>query len=137
MKIVQNVSMLVTLILLVASCQTGTGTKDILSKQETRTKIMTQIASDTSLSNEMMATMMTSHNGMGMMQHHEAMMQMMKNDPTMMQGVMTGMMDMCKNDSTMMAGMCKTMMANPQMMDMMGKMKGMDTTNKADHTLHQ
>ncbi|MBC7588951.1 MAG: hypothetical protein H7178_11405 [Chitinophagaceae bacterium] len=75
-----------------------------------------------------------------MMQHHSSMMQMMKDDPNMMKGMMGDMMDMCKDDTTMMAGMCKKMMENPKMMEMMHKMEGkkMDMNNMEgmDHTKH-
>ena len=146
MKIFQKVTVLITLITLFASCQSSSDTKEILSKPETRKEMMDKIANDSSMSKEMMTAMMSSNNGMSMMQNHESMMKMMKDNPGMMQGMMSDMMDMCKNDSTMMAGMCKTMMANPQMMDMMQKMKGgemnmdkmnaMDTTKAVDHKSH-
>ena len=154
MKILQKVTVLITLITLFASCQSGSDTKEILSKPDMRKEMMDKIANDSSMSAEMMSAMMSSNNGMAMlqnhqmkmMQNHESMMKMMKDNPAMMQGMMSTMMDMCKNDSTMMAGMCKTMIANPQMMDMMQKMKGenmnmgkmnaMDTTKAVDHKSH-
>lgn len=146
MKMFQKITVLITLITLFASCQSSSDTKEILSNPESRKEMMGKIANDSTMSKEMMAAMMSSNNGMAMMQDHQKMMKMMKDNPAMMQGMMTDMMDMCKNDSTMMAGMCKTMMANPQMMDMMQKMKGgninmskikgMDTTNATDHTKH-
>lgn len=154
MKIVQKLTVLITLITLFASCQSGSGTKEILSKPDARKDLMNQISNDSSMSKEMMTAMMSSNNGMAimqshqmmMMQNHELMMKMMKDNPDMMQGMMSVMMEMCKNDSSMMAGMCKSMMANPQMMDMMQKMKGgnmnmgkmnvMDTTKAVDHKAH-
>ena len=154
MKMFQKVTVLITLITLFASCQSGSDTKEILSKPEARKEMMNKIANDSSMSGEMMAAMMSSNNGMAMMQghqkkmmqNHESMMKMMKDNPGMMQGMMNDMMDMCKNDSTMMAGMCKVMMTNPQMMDMMQKMKGgdmnmgkmnaMDTMKAVDHKSH-
>ena len=48
----------------------------------------------------------------------------MKDNPGMMDNMMMNMMEACKTDTAMMSGMCKKMMANPQMMDMMQKMKG-------------
>jgi len=51
-------------------------------------------------------------------------MKMMKDNPGMMQSMMSDMMETCKSDSGMMFGMYKTMMANQQMMDIMQKMKG-------------
>ena len=91
-------------------------------------EMMNKIADDSSMSKEMMGAMMNSKNGkmmmMPMMENHEAMMKMMKDNPGMMDNMMMNMMEACKTDTTMMAGMCKKMMANPQMMDMMQKMKG-------------
>lgn len=154
MKIFQKVAVLIALIALFASCQSSSDTKEILSKPGTRKEVMDKIANDSSMSKEMMSAIMSSNNGMPMMQNHqmmmmqnqESMMKMMKDNPAMMKGMMSTMMEMCKNDSTMMTGMCKTMMANPQMMNMMQKMKGgnmnmgrmnaMDTTKAVDHKSH-
>ena len=128
MKSLQNLSLLVALITFFASCQSGTDVNQTLSKSETRMEMMNKIADDSSMSKEMMAAMMNSKNGkmmmMPMMENHEAMMKMMKDNPGMMHTMMENMMEACKNDTTMMSGMCKKMMANPQMMDMMQKMKG-------------
>lgn len=154
MKTFRKLTLMIALITLFASCQSSSDTTEILSKPETRKEVMDKIANDSSMSKEMMAAMMTSNNGMAMMQNHqmmmmqnhESMMKMMKDNPAIMQGMMSTMMDMCKNDSTMMAGMCKTMMANPEMMDMMqkmkeknmgmGKMNAKDTTKAVDHKSH-
>jgi len=152
MKIFRKLPVLIILITLFASCQSSSDTKEILSKPDTRKEMMDKIANDSSMSAEMMTAMMSSNSGMAMMkehqkmmmENHESMMKMMKDIPDMMQGMMSDMMEMCKNDSTMMAGMCKTIMANPQMMDMMQKMKGgnmskmnaMDTTKAIDHKAH-
>lgn len=59
-----------------------------------------------------------------MMGNHEAMMKMMNDNPDIMYTMMENMMEARKTDTTMMSGTCKKMMANPQMMDMMQKMKG-------------
>ena len=152
MKRVQKITMAIALVMVLASCQSSTDTKQILSKSETRKEMMDKIANDSSMSKEMMGAMMASHTGLAMMQdhqkmmmgNHETMMKMMKDNPGMMEGMMTNMMEACKNDTAMMSGMCKVMMGNKQMMDMMqkmkgidmGKMKGMDTTKAKDHTLH-
>lgn len=125
LKSLQKLSLLVALIIFFTSCQSGTDVNQTLSKTETRTEMMNKIADDSTMSKEMMATMMNSKNGkMMMMENHEAMMKMMKDNPGMMDNMMMNMMEACKTDTTMMAGMCKKMMANPQMMDMMQKMKG-------------
>ncbi len=128
MKSLQKIILLVALITFFASCQSGTDVNQTLSKTETRMEMMNKIADDSSMSKEMMVTMMNSKNGkmmmMPMMENHEAMMKMMKDNPGMMDNMMMNMMEACKNDTAMMSGMCKKMMANPQMMDMMQKMKG-------------
>ena len=128
MKSLQKLSLLVALITFFASCQSGTDVNQTLSKTETRMEMMNKIADDSSMSKEMMAAMMNSKNGkmmmMPMMENHEAMMKMMKDNPGMMHTMMENMMEACKTDTTMMSGMCKKMMENPQMMDMMQKMKG-------------
>ena len=128
MKRLQKIALPVALIMLFASCQSGTDANQTLSKTETRMEMMNKIADDSSMSKEMMAAMMNSKNGkmmmMPMMENHEAMMKMMKDNPGMMDNMMMNMMEACKNDTAMMLGMCKKMMANPQMMDMMQKMKG-------------
>ena len=128
MKSLQKLSLLVALITFFASCQSGTDVNQTLSKTETRMEMMNKIADDSTMSKEMMAAMMNSKNGkmmmMPMMENHEAMMKMMKDNPGMMHTMMENMMEACKTDTAMMSGMCKKMMENPQMMDMMQKMKG-------------
>ena len=124
MKRVQKIALSIVLITLFASCQSGTDVNQTLSKTETRMEMMNKIADDSAMSKEMMGTMMNSKNGkMMMMENHEAMMKMMKDNPGMMHTMMENMMEACKTDTAMMSGMCKKMMENPQMMDMMQKMK--------------
>ena len=152
MQILQKVTLMIVLVILIGSCKSNTDAMQILSKPDTRKDMMGKIANDSSMSKEMMGTMMSSHTGMAMMQdhqkmmmgNHEMMMKMMKDNPGMMEGMMTNMMEACKNDTAMMSGMCKAMMGNKQMMDMMqkikgmdmGKMKGMDTAKVIDHKAH-
>ena len=138
MKELLKITLLIAVISLFASCESGTNSKQILSKPDTRKEMMDKIANDSSMSMEMIAAMMTSNNGMAMMQSHESMLKMMNDNPGMMQSIMSDMMDMCKNDSTM--------MANPQLIDMMqkmkdknmdmGKMNGMNTVMDTDHKAH-
>ena len=133
MKTIQKMLFAIAFVIVLASCQSSADATQALSKPDTRKAIMDSIASDSSMSNEMMLAMMNGKNGkMVMMQHHNSMMKMMKDDPNMMKGMMGDMMDMCKDDTTMMAGMCKKMMENPKMMDRMHKMEG----KKMDHTMH-
>jgi hypothetical protein len=124
MKTLQRIAMVIVLITLFASCQPSTDVKQILSNSDTRKAIIDTISNDSIMSREMMVALMNGRNGkMLMMENHEAMMKMMKDDPGMMQSMMSGMMETCKSDSTMMCSMCKTMMGNKQMMDMMDNMK--------------
>jgi hypothetical protein len=58
---------------------------------------------------------------MMMMENHGTRIQMMKDNPGMMQSMMSDMMEACKSDTSMMSSMCKTMMGNQQMKDMMQK----------------
>ncbi len=144
-KTMQKSVLLIGLITMFVSCQSGTDVKQILSNADTRKQIISTIVLDSSMHQEMMTAMM--HEKKGMMGDHASMMKMMKNDP----GMMDKMMEMCKQDTTMMDGMCKAMMANPKMMDMMKKMKdgnmnmdkmkmdnmkGKDTMQAMDHTKH-
>lgn len=144
MKKVQKIFFVIALAALFTSCQSGTNTKQILSNADTRKDIMNTIANDSSMYHEMMTAMMDSKKGM-MTGDHASMMKMMKDNP----GMMNDMMEMCNKDTAMMGGMCKTMMANPQMMDMMKKMKdgnmdkmkmdnkkSMDTMQGMDHSKH-
>jgi hypothetical protein len=132
MKSLQKLSLLFALILIFASCQSGTDVSQSLSKPEIRTEMMNKIADDNTMAKEMMGAMMNSQNGKMMMQQHQtmmmgdnsSMMKMMKDNPSMMNSMMMNMMEACKNDTAMMSGMCKTMMGNKEMIDMMQKMNG-------------
>jgi hypothetical protein len=53
---------------------------------------------------------------------------MMKDDPEMKKLMMSTMMENAKADTAMMTLMCTSMMDNPQMMEMMKKMKEKDTS---------
>lgn len=158
MKLMEKITLGITLLTLFASCQPKSDTKQALSKSESRMEMMETIANDGDMSKEMMEAMMNSKNGkmmmqenekmsMMMMENHGAMMKMMKDKPEMMKSMMDDMMETCKTDSTMMATMCKTMMDDPKMMEMMekmkhdkmdmSKMKGMDAKKPVDHSKHK
>lgn len=135
MKILQKFAFAIALTTLFSACQPNSDPKQILSNKETKKGVMDAIANDGDLMTEMMETMMNNQNGktmllgndkmaMMMMESPGTMMKKMKDNPGMMQNMMTKMMETCKNDSNMMSGMCKTMMENQEMMDMMEKMKG-------------
>ncbi len=158
MKLIQKITLGITLLTFLASCQPKADTKLTLSTPETRKETMEMIANDGDMSNEMMDAMMNNKNGkmmmqenekmsMMMMENHGTMMKMMKDKPEMMKSMMDDMMETSKTDSTMMATMCKTMMDDPKMMGMMdkmkhdkmdmSKMKGMDPKKPLDHSKHQ
>ena len=131
MRTPQKYLWLIALIALFASCQSP---KQVLSKSDSRTKIITNIASDHEMSKEMMDAIMQGDHGKmlmhermkTMMADKSMMMKMMKDDPEMTNRMMSGMMETVKADTSMMAGMCKSMMDNPEMMEMMQKMKEKD-----------
>ena len=138
MKTLLKTTLLMVTVTFFASCQSGSDVKQILSNQDTRKAVIDSIANDSSMSKEMLGSMMNSNNSkmmmqgnekmnMMMMENHASMMRMMQKNPAMMQSMMTDMMETCKGDSSMMSGMCKTMMGDPKMMDMMQKMKGKNT----------
>ena len=112
---------------LFAACQSTSAQTSALSNAQTRNEIMQAIANDSTMSNEMIGTMMNSKNGMMMMQQHQmmtmgnqsSMMNMLKNNPGMMQGMLSGMMETANGDSSLMSGMYNIMKDNPQMMQMM------------------
>ena len=148
MKTLQKILMVIVLIspALYASGQTNPDINQILSKSDSRKKIMTTIANDSTMSKEMKEAMMNSGNGkmmmhgnMSMMMHgnmsmmktgenHEMsesmmseMMEKCKTDTLMRKSMMSNMMKACKSDTSMMSSMCKTMMGDKQMKEMMQK----------------
>lgn len=62
-----------------------------------------------------------------MMEDKSMMTKMMKDDPEMKKRMTSGMMETAKADTSMMSQMCKSMMNNPEMMEMMQKMKEKNT----------
>ena len=146
MKTLQKILMLLVLIspFLFASCQSNTDINQILSKSDSRQKIMNIIANDSTMMKEMKEVMMNSKNGKMMMQGNgkmsmmktmsdnpdkmdnmmSEMMEKCKTDTLMMKSMMSNMMKACKTDTGMMSSMCKTMMGNQQMKDMMQKEMG-------------
>lgn len=132
MKILQRFTGLIVLIALFASCQAP---KQVLSESDSRMQIMNDIAQDHEMSKEMMEAIMTGEHGkmlmherMNAMMGDKAMIQkMMKDDPEMSNRMMSVMMETAKNDTTIMSKMCKSMMENPEMMQMMEKMKEKDS----------
>ncbi len=74
---------------------------------------MNAIANDRTMSQEMIGVTMNSKNGMMMMQEHQtrstgnhsSMMNVLKNNPGMMQNMMSAMMETAKGDASMMPGM--------------------------------
>jgi hypothetical protein len=125
MKTLLKITLFIAFVAVFASCQSSTDVKQILSNQDTKSAIMDSIANDSNLSKEMLGLMLNSRNSNLIMgEIHETMMKKMKDNPHMMQSMMTGMMETCKGDSAMMSSMCMSMMENPGMMDMMHKMMG-------------
>jgi hypothetical protein len=146
MKTLQKLLMVIVLIspALFASGQSNTDISQILSKSDSRKKIMDKIANDSTMAKEMKEAMMNSKNGKMMMQGNDKMsmmktmsdnpdkmdnmmsdmMEKCKTDTLMMKNMMSNMMKACKSDTSMMSSMCKTMMGDQQMKDMMQKKMG-------------
>ena len=59
-----------------------------------------------------------------LMGNHEGMMNMIRNNPEMMQNIMLDMMDAANIDSSMMTSMSNTIIRNPQMMNRMKNIQG-------------
>ena len=135
MKTIQKFALAIALIFTFASCQSAQDPKELLSNTETRQTVMKTIANSNEMMKEMAETILNNNNAkMGMqkndkmivmmLENRDTMMKVMKDNPIMMQNMMSDMMEVCKGDSSMMAGMSKTMMGNQPMMDMMQQMKG-------------
>lgn len=126
MKNFKMITIMAFAITMLASCDSA---KQDLTNPECRNEIMTSIANDQTMSNEMMTAMMGGPNGRMIMQENQhmkmmmmdknMMADMMKNNPEMMQRMMTNMMESAAGDTSMMSEIYETMMGNQQMMDMM------------------
>ncbi|REG79475.1 hypothetical protein [Algoriphagus antarcticus] len=139
MKKIQTAAYSIVLLILIGSCQSGSTHTSLLSDTQSRNEIMEAIAADSTMSNEMIGTLLNNENGMMTMQNHQkmtmgnhsSMMNMVKNNPDLTHNMMSTMVETAKSDSSMMSGMIRTMMADPQMMQMMqnricnGSMNGM------------
>ncbi|RTL47554.1 MAG: hypothetical protein EO766_08965 [Hydrotalea sp. AMD] len=144
MKVLQKVTLVIALITLFASCQTSTDIKQVLSKSDTRKEIMDTIANNSNMSKEVMRIMMNNKIGQmlilenekiakKMLENHITIIKIMKDNPGLTQCMLSDMMETCKSDSSMMASMCKTIIGNPQLMNMMQKMNEMDNMERMDH----
>lgn len=141
MKTLKKMALAITLLTVFASCQPTSAQVKGLSNAQTRSEIMNTIANDSMMSNEMIGTMMKSKNGtmmmqnrqMMMMQNHGSMMNMLKANPGMMQGMFSAMMESARGDSSMMSQMVEMMKANPQMMQMMQNKSGNGMMNGMQH----
>jgi hypothetical protein len=146
MKTLQKILMVIFLISLAlfASGQSNTDINQILSKSDSRKKIMDTIANDSTMMKEMKEAIMKSKNGKMIMHGNcnmslmktmsdnpdkmdkmmSEMMEKCKTDTLMMKSMMSNMMKACKSDTSMMSSMCKTMMGDQQMKEMMQKKTG-------------
>ena len=135
MKTLQKITLAIGLITIFASCQTNTDINRVLYNSDSRKEIIDTIANNSKMSEEVMKTMLNSRNGKMLILENEKMakmlledhvmiVKMMKDNPDLMQCMLSDMMETCKSDSSRMASMCKTIIGNPQLMNMMQKMKG-------------
>ena len=136
MKTLQTLTFAIALLTLFASCQSTSAQMQGLSNIETRKEIMNAIASDSIMSQEMIGVMMNSKNGMMMQEHqmmimgnHSSMMNILKDNPGMIQNMMSDMMETARGDTSMMSGMINSMIGNKQMMDMMKNRTGTKMMN--------
>ena len=144
MKAITILITILTILVLNVNGQ-NTDVKGLLDNQKTRTEIFNAIASDHQLmmdfmqvakENEHGAMMMSNaenhqkqkmeskKGGMMEMNSEHQMMDMMKDNPEMMQKMMGNMMQMCEKDTAMLSKMGNMMSEHPEMMKMcMQKMK--------------
>ena len=137
MKTTHKYLWLIALSVLFASCQSP---NQVLSKSDSRTQIMSSIASDREMSKEMMEAIMEGdygkmlmHERMKTMMENKSMMTtIMKDDPEMKKRMMSKMMETAQADTAAMAQMHTSMMNNPEMKKrMMSKMMETDKTDSS------
>lgn len=104
-------------VLLFAACTNTPTVNQLLANKETRTAIIDTIANDDKMAREMMNAMMNSRDSM--QQHIGVMMEMMRENPGMMNTIMSNLMEASKTDSNIMIHMYENMMNNQEMMDRM------------------
>ena len=102
---------------LFAACTNSPNVNQLLANKETRTAIIDTIANDDKMAREMMNAMMNSRDSM--QQHIGVMMEMMRENPGMMNTMMSNLMEASKTDSNIMIHMYENMMGNQEMMDRM------------------
>lgn len=125
-------------LLLFASCQSSTIQKQGLDNVHSRIEIMNTIANDSIMSKEMIGILMNRTNGLMMMQNqqkmilenHGSMMNLLKENPAIIQNMLSDMIEMANGDTTILSDIFITMMGNPQMRDMMRNMNGYNRMNK-------
>lgn len=137
MKTLQTIMLAMASISLFAACESSSGQTQALSNEGSRRAIMNTIANDSTMSREMMSTMMKSKNGKYlqpyMMGNQNSMMRMLKGNPAMMQSMMSAIMETAKGDTSRMSGIIKMMSGNPQMMRMMQNMQNSNRLNGMGH----
>ena len=131
MKNLKIITAAIGIMMLLASCQSA---KQDLSNLDSRKEIMTAIANDRTMSNEMMTALMNGPNRKMIMQENQnlkmmmmdedMMADLMNNNPEMMQHMLSNMMEYAKGDTSMLAAIHNTMMGNQQMMDMLQMKNG-------------
>ncbi len=140
MKALKILVLAIAILAVLPSCQPTSAQIKELANKEKRVEIMNAIAHDSSMSQEMMRTLMNAKNGRQIMQKHRMqimendsiMMGVLKNNPHLMQSMMDAMMETAKGDSSIMYGMIRSMMRNTQMRGMMQNMMG----NNGNRMMH-
>src|SRR5487761_2240368 len=130
MKTLQKITLAIGLITIFASCQTNTDINRVLYNSDSRKEIIDTIANNSKMSEEVMKTMLNSRNGKMLILENEKMakmlledhvmiVKMMKDNPGLMQCMLSDMMETCKGDTCTMASMCKILMGNKGLMNML------------------
>lgn len=105
------------LVLLFAACTTGSTVNQLLSNNQTRAAIIDTIANDDKMSREMMTAMMNSRDSMR--QHMGVLLEMMRNNPGMMNTMMNNLMEASKTDSNIMIRLYENLLDDQIMMERM------------------
>ena len=125
MNYIKNLLCTLGFVSMFAACTNNPNVNQLLANKETRTAIIDTIANDDKMSREMMNAMMNSRDSM--QQHIGVMMEMMRDNPGMMNTMMSNLMEASKKDSNIMIHMYENMMSNQEMM---GRMKQRMTVKK-------
>ena len=107
----------ISFVSLFTACTYSPNVNQLLADKETRTAIIDTIANDDKMAREMINAILNRNDSM--QPHIGVMMEMMRNNPGMMNTMMSNLMEASKTDSNIMIHMYENMMSNQEMMDRM------------------